>query len=87
MTSPERLNVLLSRARDALILIGDAETFMASRKGGGLWHRFMGMLKVGNHVYDGFPLRCERHTARASLLQFSDEFDKECPDGGCTEPW
>jgi hypothetical protein len=87
MTSPERLNVLLTRARDALILIGDAETFMASRKGGELWQRLMGMLKAGNHVYDGFPVRCERHPTRVALLQCPEEFDKECPDGGCTEPW
>jgi len=87
MTSHERLNVLLSRARDALILIGDAETFIGSRKSGGLWQRFMGMLKDGNHIYDGFPVKCERHTDRTALLRCPEEFDKDCPDGGCTEPW
>lgn len=87
MTSPERLNVLLSRARDALILIGDAETFMGSRKGREIWQPFMEMLKAGNHVYDGFPVRCERHTDRVALLACPEEFDKECPDGGCKEPW
>ncbi|KAG5647446.1 hypothetical protein DXG03_009376 [Asterophora parasitica] len=32
MFSPERLNVLLSRARNALIMIGNAKTFINSRK-------------------------------------------------------
>ncbi|KAI9769554.1 MAG: hypothetical protein M1840_004032 [Geoglossum simile] len=86
MVSPERLNVLLSRARNALILIGDAETFTGSRSGGELWQQFIGLLKAGNHVYDGFPIRCERHIDRVALLRCPEDFGKECPDGGCTEP-
>lgn len=87
MASPERLNVLLSRARDALILIGDAETFMGSGKGGKLWQRTMAMFKAGKHVYDGLPVRCERHPDRKVLLQRPEDFESNCPDGGCTEPW
>ena len=34
MFSPERLNVLLQRARNALIMVGNAKTFMNPRKGG-----------------------------------------------------
>ncbi|KAH0835059.1 hypothetical protein FOPE_03825 [Fonsecaea pedrosoi] len=34
--SPERVNVLLSRARNALIIIGNSETFLGSAKGGEL---------------------------------------------------
>lgn len=37
MSSPQRLNVLLSRARNALILIGNATTFLDARKGKELW--------------------------------------------------
>ncbi len=87
MSSPERLNVLLSRARDALIMIGDAETFMNSRKGKQLWERFMALLKAGSHIYDGFPVKCERHPGRQALLSRPEGFDEQCPDGGCLEPW
>lgn len=87
LSAPERLNVLLSRARSGLILIGNAETFISSRKGGNLWRRLMDMLKTGNHVYDGFPTKCERHNNRTAILRRPEDFDKECPDGGCTEPW
>ena len=87
MTSPERLNVLLSRARDALIMIGNAETFMSSRKGKGLWERFMALLKGGRQIYDGFPVKCERHPGRKRLLRRPEDFDEHCPDGGCSEPW
>jgi hypothetical protein len=79
MFSPERLNVLLSRARDALI--------MKSPKGGGLWTQLFGMLKPNGHIYDGFPIKCERHPDRTAILRKPEDFDNECPDGGCTEPW
>jgi hypothetical protein len=87
MSQRERLNVLISRARNALIMIGDAETFMGSRKGKELWARFMTLLKAGHHVYDGFPVKCERHPDRKALLCRPEQFDELCPDGGCSEPW
>lgn len=33
MAAPERVNVLLSRARDVLIIVGNSETFLSSRTG------------------------------------------------------
>jgi hypothetical protein len=87
MSSPERVNVMISRARNGLIMIGDAETFMGSRKGKDLWGKFMTLLKAGNHIYDGFPVKCERHPDRKALLHRPDDFDRQCPDGGCPEPW
>jgi hypothetical protein len=87
MSSPERLNVLLSRARNGLVLIGHAETFMGSKRGGELWTRFVKMLKSKNHIYDGLPVKCDRHPRRVALLRIPEDFDNECPDGGCKEPW
>lgn len=87
MDSPERLNVLLSRARDGLILIGNSQTFLHSRKGGALWKRFFTLLEKGQYVYQGFPVKCERHPEHAVLLKRASDFDNLCPDGGCTEPW
>ncbi|KAI0965474.1 P-loop containing nucleoside triphosphate hydrolase protein [Xylaria arbuscula] len=85
MYSPERLNVLLSRARNSLILIGNAETFMNSRKGGRLWNQLLSMLKAQNHIYDGLPVKCEQHPSRVAILHSPEDFDNECPDGGCKE--
>lgn len=87
MSSPERLNVLLSRAREALIIIGNAEHFMNARKGGELWKQLLSMLKNGNRIHDGFPVKCERHNSRTAILKAPEDFDTECPDGGCKEPW
>lgn len=87
MSSPQRLNVLLSRARDAMILIGNSDTFLHARKGGELWGQFFELLKVGHHIYDGLPVRCERHPDRKAVLSQPIDFDEECPDGGCKESW
>ncbi|KZP13920.1 P-loop containing nucleoside triphosphate hydrolase protein [Athelia psychrophila] len=85
MSSPERLNVLLSRARDSLIIIGNSNTFLNARKGSELWNNFFNLIKRGGHIYDGFPVRCERHMDRTALLSKPTDFDAECPDGGCKE--
>lgn len=87
MAAPERVNVLLSRARDALIMIGNADTFMNSRKGRDVWVPLMTKLKREGHVYDGFPVQCENHPDRKGLLATKEDFERLCPDGGCSEPW
>lgn len=87
MAAPQRVNVLLSRARNALIMIGNAETFMHSRNGKDVWIPLMEQLKKAGHVYSGFPVRCERHTDKKAILSSKEDFDTICPDGGCLEPW
>jgi hypothetical protein len=87
MSAPQRVNVLLSRARNALILIGNANTFMNSRKGKEVWIPLMDELKDRGHIYEGFPVKCERHPDRTALLTEKEQFDTVCPDGGCSEPW
>ncbi|KAF8624034.1 hypothetical protein AX17_007240 [Amanita inopinata Kibby_2008] len=86
MFSPERVNVLLSRARNALIMIGNSDTFMHAKKGKELWSRLLELLRKDGHVYDGFPVKCERHPRRTALLKSPVDFNIEVPDGGCTEP-
>lgn len=85
MSSPERLNVLLSRARNALIMLGNPNTFMNARKGKQVWTQFFDMLK--GHIYEGFPVVCARHKDRKALLSKPGDFDEQSPEGGCTEPW
>lgn len=87
MASPQRLNVLLSRARDTLIMIGNSDTFMKSRKGHEIWTKLFDMLARGGYVFDGLPVKCERHQDRKALLKVPEDFDTSCPDGGCLEPW
>lgn len=87
MAAPERLNVLLSRARDGLIMIGNSETFMNARKGKEVWRKLFDHMKENNHIYEGFPVKCEKHPDRTALLSSAEDFEIQCPDGGCKEPW
>ncbi|KAI1386218.1 P-loop containing nucleoside triphosphate hydrolase protein [Hypoxylon trugodes] len=86
MAAPERLNVLVSRARDALIMIGNANTFMNARKGRDEWTRLFDHLKADGKIYDGFPLRCEKHPKTTFIARSPEDFDQHCPDGGCELP-
>ncbi|KAG8157551.1 hypothetical protein KVR01_012593 [Diaporthe batatas] len=85
LAARERLNVLLSRARNCLIMFGNMETYMSSKKGADTWNPFFKLLKANNWIHDGLPVKCERHPERRFLLKQPDDFDMRCPDGGCTE--
>ncbi|KAG8626459.1 hypothetical protein KVT40_005404 [Elsinoe batatas] len=86
LSSPERLNVLLSRARDGLIMIGNSETFGEARKGKELWQSLFKDLRNGHHIFDGVPVCCERHKDRMAIVPTPRDFDSICPDGGCNAP-
>ena len=87
MFSPERLNVLLSSARDALIVLGNAETFHRSHKGHKLWGHLFHLLIKGGHMFDGLPVPCEPYKDRTANLTTSNDFDEQCPDDECKKPW
>lgn len=87
MAAPQRLNVLLSRARDVLIMVGNSNTFINSRKGKDAWAPFIEQLNANHHLYDGLPVKCEQHPQRTAVLRAKSEFETECPDGGCPLPW
>lgn len=85
MKAPERLNVLVSRARNCLIMIGNMETFMNSRHGKACWLPFFALMQEKEYLHDGLQVHCERHPDRVALLAQPQDFDTHCPDGGCTE--
>lgn len=87
MSAPQRLNVLLSRARDVLIMIGNSKTFIKSRKGKEVWKLFINQLQGNGHLYDGLPVKCEQHPQRTAVLGIPNDFDTLCPDGECDRPW
>ncbi|KAK8428842.1 putative AAA family ATPase [Phyllosticta citricarpa] len=86
MKSPERLNVLLSRARDGLIIIGNSETFLSSKKGKDTWGPFLDFMSKKGHIYEGLPVKCEQHPDKKMVLKQKTDFAEHCPDGGCEEP-
>ncbi|KAG1721719.1 AAA domain-containing protein [Suillus paluster] len=79
MNSPERLNVLISRARNGFILIGNSQTFVNARRGKELWGKFFELVKQGGYLYEGFPIKCERHPYQKVLIKSASEFELFVP--------
>jgi hypothetical protein len=87
MFAKERLNVILSRARNALVMIGNSHTFETAKKGKDAWAALFNTLRQKSLFFKGFPVRCEQHPDRTALLKSEDQFDQLVPDGGCNESW
>lgn len=87
MSAPQRVNVMLFRARNALIVFGNPDMFVQSRKGRDVWIPLMDELRRAGHIYNGVPVKCERHPDKLALLTEKEHFGTICPDGGCSEPW
>lgn len=68
-------------------MFGNMQTYMQSKKGKDTWVSFFESMKAKNHLYDGLPVRCEKHPDRKSILKMPEDFIRYCPDGGCAEPW
>ncbi|KAH6604389.1 hypothetical protein Trco_007835 [Trichoderma cornu-damae] len=83
----ERLVVLMSRARDGIILFGNMNTFLGNKRGKELWKSYFDVMKEKGFLFDGLPVHCEQHPDRSALLQEPEDFDQHCPDGGCAQPW
>ncbi|UKZ95690.1 uncharacterized protein TrAFT101_010512 [Trichoderma asperellum] len=85
LVARERLVVLLSRARNGIILFGNMNTFLASKKGNEIWKVYFDAMKEKGFLFDGLPVHCEKHPDRSTLLQKPEDFDQHCPDGGCAQ--
>ncbi|KAF9970612.1 hypothetical protein BGZ73_006659 [Actinomortierella ambigua] len=59
LRSPNRTNVLLSRARHGMYLIGNAP--LMDQEKNGIWQDIMKELDQNRRIGDGFPLRCRNH--------------------------
>ncbi|PKY55180.1 P-loop containing nucleoside triphosphate hydrolase protein [Rhizophagus irregularis] len=85
LKSTNRSNVLLSRAREGMYLIGNSE-LMASRSKD-MWEPVIKMLRERDPPQVGFgmPIVCNRHPNYKHIITEPEQFDQVSPDGGCKE--
>ena len=85
LVEPERVNVMLSRARHGLIMVGDLKTLCSSknRVGRELWLKIEDMLVRGGNLFAGLPVICQMHPATERLLESASAFEDFARDGGC----
>ncbi|KXZ51992.1 hypothetical protein GPECTOR_10g1014 [Gonium pectorale] len=87
LREPERINVLLSRARHGMILIGNAATLRNAKSPEARrhWGRVLGALEAAGAVTRGLPVACQSHGTQ-SLVDTPEAFKERVPDGGCQRP-
>jgi Holliday junction resolvasome RuvABC ATP-dependent DNA helicase subunit len=86
LRDPERVNVMLSRARHGMILLGNSDTLTNAKDKAGqeLWKKLMSMFHAKNQVFKGLPTYCQQHPNEKYVLDTPANFEKYVPDGGCT---
>jgi hypothetical protein len=80
----QRVNVLLSRARLGMYLVGNSSTLLQSPGGRSTWGPIIDMLKEMRQLKKGLPTVCQLHPADDPVdLCTPEEFRTLRPNGGC----
>lgn len=82
LRTENRCNVLLSRAKHGMYIIGDAETAGVVP----MWAKVIDMLKAGNNLGEKLELCCPRHPEKVMEISEPEEFAQLAPAGRCEEP-
>jgi len=82
LRTSNRINVLLSRARHALYLTGNAKTYQTIP----MWQDVIGMLRENSNFARSFELQCPRHMDTSLVVSQPDDFVLLSPESGCSLP-
>ena len=82
LKTDNRVNVLLSRAKHGMYIIGDSET----ARQGPMWGRVIGMLEEKEIIGPALALQCPRHPDTPIYVWKMEDFTRLSPEGGCSEP-
>ncbi|CAG8568516.1 1267_t:CDS:10 [Funneliformis mosseae] len=84
LKSSNRTNVLLSRAREGMYLIGNSELMASKSKD--MWAPIIRILRSRNQVGFGMPIQCARHPHNKHIIVEPEQFKLVSTNGGCFEP-
>ncbi|KAG0357837.1 hypothetical protein BGZ54_000164, partial [Gamsiella multidivaricata] len=82
LKSPNRTNVLLSRAQHGMFLIGNAGLMEGARSG--MWQNVLQELRQFDRVRSGFPIVCKNHPEITNIVDEPEAFKIVAPNAGCT---
>ncbi|KAF9428398.1 hypothetical protein BGZ94_002538 [Podila epigama] len=81
LKSPNRTNVLLSRAKHGMFILGNA-TLMENPKNG-IWPSVIEKLRANDRVGVGLPLKCKNHPETIQWVESADMLRIHAPNAGC----
>ncbi|OJJ46412.1 hypothetical protein ASPZODRAFT_2129422 [Penicilliopsis zonata CBS 506.65] len=81
LKTPNRINVLLSRAKHGMYIIGDAKTASSAP----MWKSVIAMLEEGQNIGPKIELQCSRHGDRQIFVSSPEDFLVQAPEGGCDQ--
>ncbi|KAI5811330.1 hypothetical protein DFH27DRAFT_21800 [Peziza echinospora] len=79
LKTSNRVNVLLSRAKHGMYIIGSADTARCIP----MWSDVLSMLAKDDNLGDSLPLSCPRHPELEISVTEPDDFLRFSPEGGC----
>jgi hypothetical protein len=85
LKTDNRVNVMLSRAKHGMIILGSANTIQRSSPRC-MFAKCVAMCRNANLLLPHIPLKCERHPEHPISVRSPDEFAQLAPEGGCKRP-
>jgi len=84
LRTTNRANVLLSRAKHGMFMVGNANTLRASNSP--MWGTVLDLLQRAGQLAPALPLVCQNHPHTVTYVVTKDDFLSRARDGGCAEP-
>jgi hypothetical protein len=79
LRSPNRINVLLSRAQHGMYIIGNSQTSIHIA----MWAKIIEILRQGQNIGAALELQCPRHPFSVIKVSNPNDFPVFAPEGGC----
>ncbi|KAL3140347.1 hypothetical protein ABBQ38_004611 [Trebouxia sp. C0009 RCD-2024] len=83
LKTSNRVNVMLSRAKHGMYILGHAETLTANKKSN-MWHEVLDMLEDNDAIGESLPVVCVNHPNQVTQIRAARDFDTFVRDGGCS---
>jgi hypothetical protein len=83
LSTPNRANVLLSRAQHGMYIVGNARTFRNARPAGGMWAQVIDIMEAQGRVGRALSLCCANHPEEDTSVSSPEDFAALAGDGGC----
>ncbi|KAG6104174.1 hypothetical protein E4U31_002197 [Claviceps sp. LM219 group G6] len=82
LSTSNRVNVLLSRAKHGMYIIGNSDTY----KSVPMWNKILKQLGSQGNIGPKLGLQCPRHPETQILVSQPDDFAVHAPESGCNLP-